>query len=303
MCVVDPEFAMLARLQKTLVLSLLFASLCALALLWPTSPIGAIALALLIFFSVALILACEFIVMYLVHKDDATPRTSIRQMTAAWWSEVRQDLQVFFWRQPFRSNVVPDELTPRQVRGVVFIHGLFCNRGFWAPWMLRLRQQGRPYLAVNLEPPLGTIDDYVGTVESAVQRVTVATGMPPVLICHSMGGLAARAWLGSSATARSRVARVITIGTPHAGTWLARFSHGHNGRQMRQRSEWLTTLGGRETAAHSAPFTCWYSNCDNIVFPASTATLPGADNRFVPGVAHVALAFHPTVMRESLAML
>jgi triacylglycerol esterase/lipase EstA (alpha/beta hydrolase family) len=118
-----------------------------------------------------------------------------------------------------------------------------------------------------------------------------------------MGGLAARAWLGSSASARSRVARVITIGTPHAGTWLARFSHGHNGRQMRQRSEWLNTLGGRETAGGNAPFTCWYSNCDNIVFPASTATLPGADNRFVPGVAHVALAFHPTVMRESLAML
>ena len=34
-----------------------------------------------------------------------------------------------------------------------------------------------------------------------------------------------------------------------------------------------------------------------------TAMLPGADNRHVPGVAHVALAFHPRVMRESLAML
>jgi triacylglycerol esterase/lipase EstA (alpha/beta hydrolase family) len=294
---------MLARLQKTLCISLLLTATWALASLWGTSPLRAIVTALLIFFGFTLILACEFVIMYLVHKNDATPRTTVRQMGAAWWMEARQDLRVFFWRQPFRSNAVPDDLAQRDLRGVVFIHGLFCNRGFWTPWMLRLRQAGRPYVAVNLEPPFGAIDDYISIVESAVQRVTAATGMPPVLICHSMGGLAARAWLGSNATTSARVARVVTIGTPHAGTWMARFGHGHNGRQMRLRSEWLSTLAGRETADCNALFTCWYSNCDNIVFPASTAALAGADNRLVPGVAHVALAFHPTVMRESLAML
>ncbi|RYF38882.1 MAG: permease, partial [Comamonadaceae bacterium] len=47
-------------------------------------------------------------------------------------------------------------------------------------------------------------------------------------------------------------------------------------------------------------FTCWYSNCDNIVFPTSTAQLQGADNRFVDGVAHVQMAFHPEVMKACL---
>jgi len=47
-------------------------------------------------------------------------------------------------------------------------------------------------------------------------------------------------------------------------------------------------------------FVCWYSNCDNVVFPASTATLPGADNRFVPGLPHVGLAFDAAVMRSVL---
>ena len=51
------------------------------------------------------------------------------------------------------------------------------------------------------------------------------------------------------------------------------------------------------------PFTCWYSNCDNIVFPASVATLPGADNRFVPGVAHVELAFDERVFEHALDAL
>jgi hypothetical protein len=50
-------------------------------------------------------------------------------------------------------------------------------------------------------------------------------------------------------------------------------------------------------------FTCWYSNCDNIVFPTSTAMLPGADNRLLRGAAHVQLAFVPEVMHATLDLL
>jgi alpha-beta hydrolase superfamily lysophospholipase len=162
-----------------------------------------------------------------------------------------------------------------------------------------MRSQGRPYIAVNLEPVFGTIDDYVPIVDDAVQRVTQVSGMPPVLVCHSMGGLAARAWLRAADNA-ARVHHVITIGTPHHGTWLGRFSHLTNGQQMRIGSPWITELGRMEP---QVPFTCWYSNCDNVVFPASTATLPGADNRLVRGVAHVHLGFQPQVMSDSLAII
>ena len=76
-----------------------------------------------------------------------------------------------------------------------------------------------------------------------------------------------------------------------------------NGKQMRLRSRWLQKLAQTELPARRVLFTCWYSNCDNIVFPASTATLPGADNRLVRGAAHVQLAFLPPVMNATLAML
>jgi triacylglycerol esterase/lipase EstA (alpha/beta hydrolase family) len=117
-----------------------------------------------------------------------------------------------------------------------------------------------------------------------------------------MGGLAVRAWL-KRMRAEARVFHVVTIGTPHRGTWLARFGHGHNGRQMRLLSDWQAQLDHDMPAGRHALFTCWYSNCDNIVFPASTATLPGADNRLVRGAAHVQMAFLPQVMDASLAML
>jgi len=47
-------------------------------------------------------------------------------------------------------------------------------------------------------------------------------------------------------------------------------------------------------------FTCWYSNCDNIVFPATTAALAGAEHRLVEGVAHVQMAFDPGVVAACL---
>jgi triacylglycerol esterase/lipase EstA (alpha/beta hydrolase family) len=118
----------------------------------------------------------------------------------------------------------------------------------------------------------------------------------PLVVAHSMGGLAVRAWLHASADANA-AKHVITIGTPHRGTWLARFGLTRNGHQMRIDNTWLGELQGRE-AAIGARFTCFYSHCDNIVFPPSTATLPGADNRHVPATAHVHLAFQAAVFNE-----
>ena len=112
-----------------------------------------------------------------------------------------------------------------------------------------------------------------------------------------MGGLALRRWYAEQPDA-ARIAHAITIGTPHHGTWLARFALTRNSAQMQQHSRWLATLAGREDAARQARFTCFYGHCDNIVFPPSTATLPGADNRHLEAVAHVHMADHPAPWAE-----
>ncbi|MDG5975443.1 putative lipase transmembrane protein [Hydrogenophaga taeniospiralis CCUG 15921] len=277
---------------------------------WERSPFLALAGAAVLVFGYAIVLAVEFLAVARVNRGDPSPRASVAELVGAWWQEVRVAPQVFSWRQPFRWRSLPDDESA-QAGGntgpaVVFIHGFVCNRGLWLPWMRQLRAQGVPYTSVNLEPVFGSIDDYVPLIDNAVHRAQALTGHPPLLVCHSMGGLAARAWLAATPDAKGRVHRVVTIGSPHAGTWLAQFSRVTNGRQMRQNNGWLRGLQQRETQstpqATHAHFTCWYSNTDNIVFPASTATLPGADNRLVRGAAHVAMAFHPEVMRGSLAL-
>ncbi|APW39771.1 permease [Rhodoferax koreense] len=294
---------MLARLQQLIVFGLLALAAGWLWLFLPAHPFVAWAGALLILLGYAVVLGIEFILLARGHGADVTPRASRGQLWRAWWGEVRAMPRVFFWRQPFWSNAVADFL-PAQAkgRGVVLVHGLFCNRGFWTPWMHALRAQNRAFVAVNLEPAWGSLDAHAGVLEDAVRRVTAATGMAPTLIGHSMGGLVVRAWM-ASAQAPARVHRVISIASPHAGTWMARFSPTVHGRQMGLRSEWLGALQAREAAAGYARFVCWYSNADNMVFPPATGSLPGADNRFVIGTAHVALAFHPRVMQESLALL
>ena len=299
---------MLARLQQGIVFGLLL--LVAAWLWWSRAFPAAVVLAgtLALLFCHAAFLALEFGLAHWLNRTDPAPRASVPTLVRAWFTESVTATRVFLWRQPFRSNAWPDQIAASPSgpqagrRGVVFIHGFVCNRGLWNPWMQRLEHTRCSYVAVNLEPVLGSIDDYTSTIEEAVSAVERATGCPPLLVCHSMGGLAARAWLRSY-RADHRVARIVTIGTPHHGTWLARFSHMRNGHQMRPGEGWLAQLRDDEPAERNRLFICYYSNCDNIVLPASSATLPGADNRFIPGAPHVAMAFDARVMEPVLAML
>ncbi len=253
------------------------------------------------------VLAVQFLAAHLANADDPTPKASFTQLVVAWWVESLRVPRVFCWAQPFASRRAPDQtedaFSQRGRRGVVLVHGFLCNRGLWAPWLARLKKHRRAFVAVNLEPVFGSIDRYATLIDRAITQVTQATGMPPLIICHSMGGLAVRAWLQATHSGGSRVHHIVTIGSPHGGTKIARFAYPENVRQMSYNSAWLVKLKSSERGEDRKLFTCFYSNCDNIVFPASTATLPGADNRHIPGVPHLELAYHPKVMAESWARL
>jgi triacylglycerol lipase len=299
-----PRQSSLARLLQVACLSQLVLAIAWLAWRWPNEPVQAAAGALLIMAVAPIALAIEFITIGWVTRLDAAPRPTAVQLARAWVTETLHLFRTFYWRQPFRWRAQPDHLDPacRGRVGVVLVHGFMCNRGFWNAWMAQLRELGHAYIAVNLEPVFGSLDEYTSTIEDAVATLSRLTGRPPVVVCHSMGGLAARAWWRHAAQDR-RVAHLVTIATPHGGTWLACLSRRANGRQMRWRSEWLRQLSQHETKRPLPPATCWYSSCDNVVFPASTATLAHADNRFVPGQPHVALAFDPHVRRSFLGLL
>ncbi|SBP87420.1 esterase/lipase family protein [Thiomonas delicata] len=223
----------------------------------------------------------------------------------AWLSEWWLSLRAFAWQQPWREQACPDQPFVRQGQGarnrtgVVLVHGHFCNRAFWTPLMRSLDAQGTPFAAVNLEPLPGDISAYGAIIDSAVERLRAGTGCAPVLLAHSMGGLAARAWLAAAPENAGRVAGLITIGTPHAGAWLARFATSINASQMRPGSPWLLALQAREAGFAQPPRGCVASDCDQLVYPEDAAWLAGAERVHVRGAGHIALAFHP-VTRQCL---
>jgi CheY-like chemotaxis protein/predicted alpha/beta hydrolase family esterase len=188
---------------------------------------------------------------------------------------------------------------------VLLVHGYGCNSGYWSYLMPRLDRNGISHASIDLEPVGGAIDDYVPALHSAVEDLCAATGAPQVaIVAHSMGGLVARAWMRAHGSAR--VARIVTLGTPHHGTSLANFGPGANAAQMRrskgEASDWLRELAASEDGTRRALVTSIFSHHDNIVAPQTSSVLEGARNIALGGVGHVALGCNgrvlDTVMEE-----
>jgi triacylglycerol lipase len=158
-----------------------------------------------------------------------------------------------------------------------------------------LRARGHAVFAVNLEPLFTSIDRYAPTVEAAVQALTQHTGQSRVaLVGHSMGGLVIRAWMRAHGTAR--VARVLTLGTPHAGTKLAKGSPAPNAKQMSWQSAWLAALTASEDDAKRGLIRIAITPQDNIVCPQRAQVLPGITPVLFEGLGHVQMCIDPAVM-------
>ncbi|NVE00524.1 triacylglycerol lipase [Massilia sp. BJB1822] len=208
-------------------------------------------------------------------------------MLASSWTMLRHRPQMHLASQPCALPVL-------------LVHGYGCNGGYWTQLAEVLRRERVSHLALDLEPVAADIDDFVPLLEEAAQRLLQASGAPRlVVVAHSMGGLVTRAWLRQHGAAR--VARVVTLGTPHHGTALATLGVGSNARQMRRGSEWLARLAASEDAARRALFTSIWSHHDNIIAPQDSSLLPGARNIEFGGIGHVALGRHPQVQCRVLA--
>ena len=185
---------------------------------------------------------------------------------------------------------------------VLLVHGYGCNSGYWAHLVPLLDREGISHAGVDLEPVAGSIDDYAPLIEERVRALCAATGAARIaIVAHSMGGLAARAWMRRYGSAR--VASVITLGTPHHGTKLARFGLGANAVQMRRDGPWLRDLAASEGPDVRARIVSIYTHHDNIVAPQDSSVLPGAHNVAFGGVGHVALGSNPRVLAEVLRIL
>jgi triacylglycerol esterase/lipase EstA (alpha/beta hydrolase family) len=260
--------------------------------------IGAVALVRLAIFSNNFVMSAR--------SASATP-AEFRLGAAGWLRLFGEE----FAASMLQSSWSMPRAAPRQVihpgsarPPVLLLHGYGCNSGYWDHLTPLLDAAGISHATLDLEPITCGIDDYAGPVERAVESLCAATGAPKlVIVAHSMGGLVARAWLRKHGAAR--LARVITLGTPHHGTCLASFGVGRNAAQMRRagcpeglESEWLRDLAAGESAATRALLTSIYTHHDNIISPQTSSFLAGAHNIPMGGVGHVAMGRNRRVLAQ-----
>lgn len=254
-------------------------------------------------------IAVEMVLVHRSNRNDPAPQARVPELVAAWWAESFVLLRIVAWQLPMWRAAEHDHLDNEHGahagrRGIVLVHGLLCNRALWNGWLRRLRALDIPCIAVNLEPLRADIDHQSRVIGEAIERLRSATGVAPLVVGHSMGGLAARTWLRGREP--HEVHRVVTIATPHTGTRLGRLA----ARlvplaclaQLSSGSTWLQSLGAQETPSMRARFVCFYSHCDNVMFPASAATLAGADNRHVRAHAHSQLLDSDEVWRVVMTL-
>jgi triacylglycerol lipase len=157
-------------------------------------------------------------------------------------------------------------------RPIVLVHGYTQNRTnfLWLSRWLRRRGHG-PFFGFNYQS-FGPVEESARALDAFVEEVVRATGGGPVdLVCHSLGGLVARTYVDLHGGHR-RVARVVTLGTPHRGLDHASGVVGASVRDMQPRTGFIAKLDGAPLPA-TVSYLSIYSSHDNIVFPARVSSL------------------------------
>ncbi|PAX88074.1 lipase, partial [Streptomyces albidoflavus] len=197
---------------------------------------------------------------------------------------------------------------------VVLLHGLADNRSVFALLRRALLRDAdgtarrRTVACLNYSPLTCDIRAAAELLGRHVEEVRGRTGADRVdVVGHSLGGLIARYHvqrLGGDAAVRT----LVTLGTPHSGTRVARPADVHPiVRQMRPGSPVIEELG-RPAPGCRTRFVAVRSDLDQIMVPTSAARLDHPDlrveNVLVTGIGHLALPVHPTVtslVREALS--
>jgi triacylglycerol esterase/lipase EstA (alpha/beta hydrolase family) len=216
------------------------------------------------------------------------------------WNEGTASLSAFVWRMPFTPYVPMTQPTQTSKKlAVLMVHGYGCNRAMWLKFSRGLANHRYASEAINLEPPLGSIDDYPSLIEAGVKELMANANAEQIaIVAHSMGGLASRAFLNASTPEQNkRIFKVITLGTPHQGTVHAALGQGQNTRQMRRKSLWREALAARERQEDLRKLVCFMTHHDNIVAPQTMQTVAGAKTIELHGIGHVALAYSEEVLQ------
>lgn len=190
---------------------------------------------------------------------------------------------------------------------VILVHGWIHNRSAFLGISRVLRRQGFRHIhAFDYNPLAYDVPEIAGMLAAEVDRVLSITGASKAMVVgHSMGGVVTRYYvqqLGGDAT----IDTVVSLGSPHRGTYAAYLGPGASAPQMKPGSPLMRML--EETARPSdVRWIAIYSDLDLLILPAVNAKLvhPAlrAHNIKVADLGHLSLLLSSEVMRVVVSHL
>ena len=156
---------------------------------------------------------------------------------------------------------------------VLLLHGIGCNAGVWTGLRAFLARVGiGPVYAMSYGPPFIPIPATAPQIADKIAQIERDTGASQVVIvAHSMGGLVARSYI--RAFGPSRVRRLVTIGTPYAGSMHAWLMSGASLADMRPGSPYLAALGEPTADERAVPTVSIWSWHDTMVTPQDSSQI------------------------------
>jgi triacylglycerol lipase len=184
---------------------------------------------------------------------------------------------------------------------ILLVHGVIDNRSIFTLLRRSLRRDGFDQVhTMNYSLLTNDVRVAAERLGPAVERLCADTGHPRIrLVGHSLGGLIARYYvqrLGGDAL----VSTLVTLGTPHHGTHLARLLPLRLTRQLRPGSELLTELAGPAPGCRTR-MVAVYSPHDEVVVPGHHARIEhphlDSENIEINAVGHQSMVIDPRVLR------
>lgn len=167
------------------------------------------------------------------------------------------------------------------------VHGIGDTARVFNPMVAYLRDRGWTAIhAINLQPNNGDVglDRLAQQVQASIEAVS-PEGTPVDLVGFSMGGIVSRYYVQRLGGAE-RIQRLITISSPHNGTWMGYFRHNPGACQMRPQSAFLQDLNASVVELAQVDFTSIWTPYDLMIVPARSSCLPVGTMQQFPVLAH-----------------
>lgn len=197
------------------------------------------------------------------------------------------------------SRAAAEKSPPCARRPILLLHGHYYTKASLTVLRDRFLRDGWPadrVIVLDL-PTTACTREWARVLSRRAGEAARRSGCPAVdVVGHSRGGLAARDYIRNLGGG-PRVAHLVTLGTPHHGTWSSRGCPGCGCREMRPGSAYLEQLNAGDETPGPTAYTSIYSRQDGVV-PARSSWLEGARNVEMRGVTHTDLLRSRRVYEE-----